>query len=377
MKFTFNKITTWAVPFILVITLIQIDARAQTDDTSNLNSGDKASTERGNSSLHPLFATEEILEMNLTMNFQELLRDRDEERDYHQAVLSYTDHNNKPVVIDLKVKVRGNNRRDSKVCGFPPLLLNFSSKNTANTLFSHQNKIKVVTNCRDDEYVLKEYLVYKLYNLISEKSFRVRLCKINYQNTQNNKISNSKYAFLIEDEDDMAERNKATLLADHILVRMDKADTKSMATLAVFQYMIGNTDWSVPYRHNIKIISLNPAMAPIPVPYDFDYAGIVGTPYAVPPPELGITSVRQRLFRGYCFTDQVFEEVIDQFNPLKNDIYQVYLNCDLLDQRYVKNTIKYLDAFYKTINNPKDFQHAFIRACQSNEKKSVVIKGLK
>ena len=321
----------------------------------------------------PLFSSDQILELTLSFDFKALLRDRGEKTEYHPAVLSYQNVENDSVAIDLRVKVRGNNRR--MICSFPPLMLNFS-KNTGGTLFSGQNKLKLVTHCRNDEYVVKEFQVYKVYNLLSNKSFRTRLCRINYVDPANRKIIEQKYAFLLEDEEEMASRISGTAVPPEIRYNMDYVNPNSMATLALFQYMIGNCDWSVPYRHNIKIVSVKESPQPFPVPYDFDHSGIVHTPYAKPPEELGIKSVRERLYRSFCFKEEEFTEAITRFNEAKEGIYSLYLNNELLSPAYIKSTTNFLNAFYKTINDPKLFKAEIIRACKANEGYNVVVKGL-
>jgi hypothetical protein len=148
--------------------------------------------------------------------------------------------------------------------------------------------------------------------------------------------------------------------------------------MAVFQYLIGNTDWSVPFQHNIKLLAPDSNTIPSVVPYDFDHAGIVEAPYAYPAEELQLKSVRDRRFRGYCIKDmKEYETVIALYNRLKNDIYNLYIHCDLLEDRYVKSTTAYLDEFYKTINNPKTLQREFAYPCNNNATGNVLIKGLK
>ena len=322
------------------------------------------------------FADEEILQFNLSLNYPELLKDRGEERGYHPAVVSYKDPNGNPVAVEAKVMVRGNNRRNPAVCRFPPLMLNFSRKTTANTIFQPVNKLKLVTHCNADEYILREYMVYKVYNLLTNYSFRVRLCRINYIDTQSKRKTESKYAYLMEDDKELAKRNQAELLPKEYFITMDKTDSIAMAKVALFQYMVGNTDWSVPYRHNIKLLQVATAGAPVPVPYDFDYTGLVEAPYATPPPELGINSVRQRLFRGYHFSNAIYEPVIKDFNAQKEKIYALYQQSSLLNKGYCKQTLNFLDSFYKTINSPKNFQNSIVRVGKQNQKKYVVIKGL-
>ncbi|ALJ01614.1 hypothetical protein DC20_20825 [Rufibacter tibetensis] len=324
-----------------------------------------------------LFSDEAILEFKLTANFRELKKDRDEDRAYHPAIVSVLDSAGTGVAMDLKVKVRGNNRRNPAVCDFPPILLNFSARGTRNTVFRGVDKLKLVTHCRSDLYVIREYLIYKLYNILTNHSYQARLCRVTYEDTSTKKVVETKYAFLIEDDEAMAKRNSGNIVHKERLLRMDQTNPQAMALVCFFQYMIGNTDWSVPYRHNIRIVSQQALDPGIPVAYDFDYAGLVSAPYAKPPAELGITSVRQRLFRGYQFEDEIYTEVIKTFNTHKKELYKVYTSCPLLDKTYLKQTLSYLDAFYKTINTPKEFERNIVKVGQQNQKSMVVIKGLK
>ncbi|TPE44190.1 hypothetical protein [Pontibacter mangrovi] len=325
---------------------------------------------------NPLFLTEEVLRFTLRVDMNSLLKDRGEHRKDHQAVITYLNPDGTTVEEKLKVKVRGNRRRDPRVCDFPPLQLNFSRKTVAGTVFGKVNKLKMVTHCLNDEYVLREFLVYKLYNVLTDTSFRARLCQVTYQDQRGKGKEEVRYAFLLEDDDIMAARQKAVVMPEELLVRMDRTETMAMAKLAFFQFMIGNTDWSVPYRHNIDLLAFRVAGPPVPVPFDFDYAGIVAAPYATPPPELGITSVRQRLFRGYSYPDEVYVQVREFFNRRRPAIYKVYQSFPLLDRRYIRQTTKYLDQFYEVLNDSKDFNNAFVRQGQQNERVRVVVKGL-
>ncbi|WP_242920525.1 hypothetical protein [Pontibacter liquoris] len=325
---------------------------------------------------NPLFASDDVFEFKLAFNYKELMNDRGEKRGYHKATLTYPDKSGAPIQVNLKVMARGNRRRNPAVCRFPPLMLNFSRKSTPHTVFEKVNKLKLVTHCIGEDLIIREYLVYKLYNIVDERSFRVRLCQIAYTDMKGRRNPETRYGFLIEDDKEMAKRNQGKLIPKARVVRMDRTDAYTMAKLALFQYMIGNTDWSVPFRHNIKLISPDTIVAPFPVPYDFDYAGIVGAPYALPPPELGIKSARQRLYRGYSFSDKTYREVINFFNIHRADIYKVYTGCDLLDKKYRKQTVAYLDDFYKTINNPKAFRNSIVKVGQRNQEKYVVVTGL-
>lgn len=325
-----------------------------------------------------LFSEDSLLRFTLVANYQRLLKDRGDERKYHSATLSYADQSGAMVNVPLKVMVRGNRRRDANVCRFPPLMLNLIRKEMPKgTLFEGQNKLKLVTHCIGEDYVLKEYLVYKVYNILAEESYRVRLCQVTYQDSTGDRREEVRYAFLIEDDKALTKRTNMKRIPEKRIITMDQTEQRAMARLALFQYMIGNTDWSVPYRHNIDLLAPDSLSPSIPVPFDFDYAGIVGTPYAVPPPELGIKSVKQRLYRAYSFPENVHRETVNIFNSYRTPIYAVYRQCEPLSKSGLRQSLSYLDSFYDIINNPRKFEREIVKVGARNEKGYVTVRGLK
>ena len=230
--------------------------------------------------------------------------------------------------------------------------------------------------CTGDEYVIREWLVYKIYNLITPKSFRARLVQITLDDPRNKRQAARFYGFLIEDENHMAARNKASAIEQKL--RPHETQPDAFLTMAVFQYLIGNTDWSVEYQQNIKLLKTSSSQQLITVPYDFDHSGIVSAPYAQPAEQLLMRSVRERRYRGYCIGDmKVFEKHLAIYNRLKNDIYDLYTKNKLLEEKYIKSVTKYLDEFYEKINDPKAWQRDFAYPCDKNGTGNVVIKGLK
>ena len=230
--------------------------------------------------------------------------------------------------------------------------------------------------CAGEDYIIREWLVYKIYNLVTPNSFKVRLVRIDLDDAKSKKQAAPFYGFLIEDEKQMAARNKAIAVEEKLRPEQTKQD--DFLTMAVFQYMVGNTDWSVQYLQNIKLLKTESSTQLITVPYDFDHSGIVNAPYAHPAEELLMKSVQERRYRGYCMTDlKIFEKPIALFNGLKNDIYNLFTKCSLLDAKYLKSITKYLDEFYATINDPKRWQRDFAYPCDKNGTGNVVIKGLK
>ena len=325
-----------------------------------------------------LFGKDEVITLTLSGNISELLKDRTGDPQYFDAVLSYQDTDNMIVSIPIRAKTRGNFRRAKGTCSYPPLLLHFDRNKSQNTLFSDQDKLKLVMPCQGDEYVIREYLVYKIYNLVTPLSFRARLVKIILDDPKLKSHSNRAfYGLLLEEEEQMAKRNNMVSI-DRMHVRPELTQTDAFLNMAVFEYLIGNTDWSVQYRQNVKLIATDTLTRPFPVPYDFDHAGIVHAPYAKPAAELKMSSIRQRRFRGFCINNMdYYEGVLAHYESLKDSIYSLYTSSILLEKGYVKSTVRYLDEFYTIIHNPKKLKEEFQYPCLPNGTGNVVIKGLK
>jgi hypothetical protein len=324
-----------------------------------------------------LFESNEVFELTLQCDLKSVLRDRGDDSQYHEATLHYLD-NQKTFDIPIKIKTRGHFRKISSNCQYPPLYLNFEKSSTPEaSIFRDQDKMKLVTPCRGDQFVINEYLVYKLYNLITPKSLRARLVKVIYHDNVKNKDSGPYYGILLEEEEQMAERNKLHKVEINKL-KPQNTQKEDFLKMAVFQYMIGNTDWSVEYQQNIILITDDLKNTPYTVPKDFDHAGIVRAPYAKPAPELNMSSTLERRYRGYCISEiDQYNDVFDIFNGLKDDFYAVYNDNPLLSSGYINQTLKFLDQFYETINDPKKAENAFSYPCNTSGTGNVIIKGLR
>jgi hypothetical protein len=214
--------------------------------------------------------------------------------------------------------------------------------------------------------LLKEYLIYKIYNLLTEKSFRVRLLNLRFEDSKGSKKPINQHAFLIETTKEMAKRNKCREFK-YNKINTESTNRDQMTLVAIFEYMIGNTDWSVPGGHNTVLVQpKNDSTAmPFVIPYDFDYSGFVNAEYAIPTEELGLENVRQRLYRGYSRTPDELDDVITVFKNKKDSIYSLINNFNLLAQRNRNEIIQYLDEFYKTINNSSQVKNVFIEGART------------
>lgn len=309
-----------------------------------------------------LFESDELLHLKIKFNVKETISDR-KDREEHDGTIYYGDSD----TLTVKLKVRGITRANPSVCSFPPLRLNLKKKQVKGTIFEGQDKLKLVTHCGNrsinEQYLLREYMVYKMYELITPYSFRVRLCKISYLDTNGKYDPKEQFAFIIEDIDEVAARNNMKEYKGKIM-NQDVCMKEEVDKLILFQYMIGNLDWSVPNGHNFKLIYGEDYPLPIAVPYDFDFSGMVNTGYSSPPKEININSVRERNFRGFCREPGIYEAVAEGFVELKPQFYSLYTNSEYLSEKSIEMSVKYLDSFYETLANEKEFEREIVNACR-------------
>jgi hypothetical protein len=313
-----------------------------------------------------IFKSEKVLEVSLESDFKALIKNKYKD-EYQEAYFYYPFNDTVSVSRKIKIKPRGEFRR--KNCHFPPIKLNFPKGAEKIKQLAEFDKMKMVVDCKRSktyqQWVLNEYLTYKLYNILTDYSYRVRLLKVKYVDTSGKYKMAEQYAFLIESTGQMASRlNCIEIETEKIMDSYTNPEMTMMMYL--FQYLIGNTDWSIPALHNMKMLkSKDPTQTiPIVVPYDFDYSGIVNTTYAIPHEMLGIESVRQRKYWGYCRPKNKVDEVVQIFNDKKDDIYRLYNDSGLLEQNYLKSTLNYIDEFYKIINNESSLNRNIMESCR-------------
>lgn len=311
-----------------------------------------------------LFRSDDVLRIEIRADFSALQKDREGVPEYRKGELIYFSDNGDTIHFDVRLMVRGNLRRDPAICSFPPLWVNFKKKEVENTLFDNQDKLKLVTPCGSQEDVIKEYTVYKLYNEVTDLSMKVRLAKILYFNTSDNKKLFEKYSFFLEDKDKVAERNGLEA-KDRFLTPFD-LESESFKTLAVFQYIIGNKDWYVSSRKNLVIMQSDDfSKPPYAVPYDFDLSGLVDADYSKPQgvPEYMLAS--KRIYKGICYTEDEFNNTFEFYLDLKPRFEAIISNQTLLSKNSRKEVIRYIDQFYKVIENQYLFNKEFCSTCQT------------
>jgi hypothetical protein len=243
---------------------------------------------------------------------------------------------------------------------FAPIELNLKKANFGYSDLNKISKLKLVPQCSSgrekEDYVLREYLTYKLFNVLTDTSFRVRLLVVNYIDAQKNKKPVKQYGFFIEPAEMLAARTNS-LLVKSVNLNQKNIIPKIMDRLAIFNYMIGNYDWSVPGLHNILVIKplvIESTGLGIALPYNFDWAGLVNASYAIPSKEVGIENVRERIFIGICRSKDVYLKDLEQFVDKKEEFYRVVNEFPYLDQKEKKDVTGYLDGFFNQLAGNKD-----------------------
>ena len=316
----------------------------------------------------PLFASSDPIHITIQAPLSTLVRNRSP-----NVVIqgSLTDQAGQQLPVNLSV--RGITRRASDVCQFPPLRVQFSAAPPPGSLFAGQKKLKLVTHCRNDpsfqQYVLLEYSAYRMYNLLTPRSFRVRLANVDYRDAAGRPIV-SRVGYFIEDLGDVARRNgmKETHAPDRFpMTYLAPADA---ARYALFQHMLSNHDWSMRAGpagkdccHNAELMGPLTAGSVVVIPYDFDFSGFVNAPYATPPDVLGIASVRQRFYRGYCAHNAQAMAAARQMRELRPQMMAEITSTPGLDPARASKAIAFLDPFFADISSDVAVSERVLKRC--------------
>ena len=321
---------------LVPIVLIPLLSNAQHDfDSLYKNSPEFKQAFKNETAKIDLFESEDILELTIESDFKNLIRTKFK-GEYQPAILTAKYSDTVLITREIEIKARGNFRR--KHCYYPPLKMNFPAKKVKIEQLREFDKMKVVVECKShslyQQYLIREFTIYKLYNLLTDYSLRVRLLRMHYIDTGGKYKPDTRYAFLIEDIGELAKRTESIEILTKGL-GPNSLERSSTDLLLVFNYLIGNTDFSIPGMHNMKLVKSTDPMRtkPVPVAYDFDYCGLVNASYAIPSELLPIKTVRERLFRGYCRTEAEFQKTFEVFRERKEQLYGLYKDSELLDPK--------------------------------------------
>ena len=324
------------------------------DVLADINDTIKLESDTLKSSLFDQFYNDSILNVTLEMDMEEL----DEKRisdEYGKGIFTYQDTLGLEIAYEIKVRGRGKTRR--KLCDFPPLRLKFRKKDLKKNGLEEYTNYKLVTHCfpgeESDHNVMKEFLAYKLLNLITEKSFRVQLLEITYIDNAGTLPLEKHYGFIIENNEEVARRLESKEEEELFNCPLEQIDTTTYLQMAVYQFLIGNTDWYVKVLHNIKLMRSKTSQLNFSIPYDFDYSGIVNAHYAIPNPNIKQDSLTHRVFMCMLQEEEKLRVILENYKSYKDTLLQYCEQFPYLEKDHKKEVHQFIKSFFKILNSKR------------------------
>lgn len=350
----------WALSLSLFL-LIPAAALAQAAATAQATAGTTTK----------LFQTEAPLPIRISYSDKNIKKETNDST-YIDQVIDYQDANGDWASLNLQIRARGNWRQEN--CFLTPVKFKIPKESRENTLFEGNKELKMVLPCKDNDqgqdWVLKEYLAYKLYEVISPYHFKTRRLAIDFTDTRGNKEKQYQLeGFVIEDISNVADRCSAKRMKRN--VHPQQQDDICCTQNDFFQYMIGNTDYSVAYQHNEKLIFVEGTNATVPVPYDFDMSGLVDASYAVVSQigdeVLPNTDVTQRVWRGFVRNPGVYEQVRQQYLSKEAEMMSVVdgLKSSFRSEKEFEKARNYIKDFFNTLKDPGKFNREIVAAART------------
>lgn len=312
-----------------------------------------------------LFDNDSILELTIKLNFDSLYKGSFSETKQYKGFMSYYSSVDSELILPVRISKRGHFRKMYNVCSFPPLRVEFSMKKAKKSLFDGMDKIKMVTHCINadssfDQYVIEEYMIYKIYNIITDYSFKVKLAQIQYIDISGKYPIMKRFGFFIENSGSLANRMKGTKLEYHY-VYPEVVDQYHYCLMGLFQYMIINTDWSINLAHNIELIGLNPSFRPVAVPFDFDMAELINIPYNSPVIAYRLGKEPERHFTLKKVNRKLMQSAVQRINSKKEEILSLCRDNHFLSESNKIKTLASLDSFFRILEDKNQVRNEFFK----------------
>ena len=316
-----------------------------------------------------LFRSQRVVPIKMSYSRKEMKKETNDSS-YISTNFEYQTSEGNWKSIGLQLRRRGNFRL--KNCTFPQLKLKIKKDSAKGTIFKGNKRLKMVMPCSaqsgDNNKVVKEYMAYKFYEQLSPYHFKTRLLEIDYTDIKNKNSKNYKFmGFLIEDDKVVAKRCNGKVL--NRTVHPMQQEAVCSVRHAFFQFMIGNTDYSAAYGHNVKLFFIDKHT--VPVPYDFDMSGLVNANYAVVSQindeAMPIQNVRERLYRGFRQPNDVFQKVRQEYIDHKDAIFTIIEDCKPMfddDSEYEKAK-EYIQDFYQVLINDAKFSKEIVEVART------------
>ena len=320
----------------------------------------------------PLFADDSILDVKLVAPLERIMKQRDSDEELPGTFELLTEDGSS-LQVPVQVRTRGNYRHGKDVCQFAPLRLNFKKSDVKNTSLDKQDKVKLVTHCQNrsanyEQAVIREYLVYRVLNVLTDFSFRARLLRISYVDSDSNDSDDATFAILIESDKRLAKRlNLDELEVDSVQIEMLNREHTNL--ISMYEYIIGNLDFSPiagskgkPCCHNFALFGDDKEMS-WSIPYDFDMTGFVESLHYEPNPKYKQRNVRQRVYRGRCYNQELLPATLQIFRDKRADALAIIAAQAELKEFVRKRIDSYVQSFYDLLENEEELLDEFADAC--------------
>ena len=308
-----------------------------------------------------LFEDSDMLDVVLSGDIDAIIDDR-EARERRPLTLEVDGR-----TLAVEVRVRGKSR--AEVCQFPPLRVYFGDAD--GTVFEGQDSLKLITHCYNssggDRNVSREYAAYRIFNLLSDAGYRVRLAKLRYDDDRLPKAARERLAVFLEDRDDVADRLGGVKVNDLRIAKSDLNESQT-ALVYVFLYMIGNTDWATSHSyaeerccHNLDLVAVDGEL--LLLPFDFDLSAFVDAPYAEDRPGAALVREDKRRNRVYCADPARLGAAIDLAVERRAAIEAELADVPGASEKEVKRMQKSLDRFYRQVRKKDRLIKEINRRC--------------
>jgi len=281
----------------------------------------------------------EVLDITLVTDVKQFMANKNTET-YQPAQILFDGRSGREHQWNIEVRPRGRYRR--RVCDFPPMKIKFPKKEIQEAGYAKHNDLKLVTHCLSDplgdELVLREHLVYLLYQEVSPYAYRAQLVRITYIDNQGGPPL-KRYGILLEDEDELAERYGMEICEDCYGFEEEDFERQASAVNQLFQQLIGNADWSLELQRNIKVLIREKDQSEnlLFVPYDFDFSEVVNAPYQIEEP------------MPFPQLTEADAAVAQHFYRHRVDLEARVEHYSLLSKRARKQCSKRIEQFYRKL----------------------------
>lgn len=306
----------------------------------------------------PLFRSDSVVEVTITTNLRDLVRERDSTQlAWFGATFSYK-IGDSTVTVPTELRARGHFRRQKGNCTFPPLFIRVKGADARGTLLQGNPRTKITTSCRPgdpdyDQYILQEYGVYRMYQMLNPIHPRTRLARITYEDSTARMKPLTVYAFFSELDEEVAKEHNMTLREEMKGARFRDVEPVALQSMALFALMVGNSDWSLGALHNVYLLQDSMGVMRT-VAYDWDWVGLLNTKYSRPDYRLPIKSVSERYYMGPCYTEMEWLPAVLKFQETRPAIDSLWTRIPGLSDSKRQQVDRYLGQFWQILEKPKD-----------------------